>query len=504
MTVEVRPYWQEWAPAPERTKNEKGELFVAVFLPYSDLNWINPKRIEADFDSIRKGEYPPPGLIGSRKDEDYYSKDDNGKLMPGNITEEVYWAVHHNLPFWRLGNIAQLALLTYSAEDERNYYAKGPSFKHTRQHHSFLVARSLEHMLEANGFNQGFVNNGIIAGMSHDIATPPYGDPTKEIDPEVLNEEVAVERILSKYDLSPLEKYGFNRDLILQAIRNEGTLGKCLDIADKISYTALDIFEYVGPIDHFENLRGERQSSGPLDSTINPIRDLLESDPKWANIYQEVRIDENKEPYFENAQRALTFIELRARMHKGLYLNPHCRGQDMLYKMLVRPLYSRDPHPNFPLNSENLLYLTDFETDKIIIKSWDFLNEERPVTSHLGVLPDYVKVKDKSEVNSKIEELEQEGLLVIGAETIRRFNPATKFRAIDPNDGQIKQIKEIFPQKAKELDEMVDYCNQTVVYYWPEDPDPESIESKRRPTISKIIEDAKKRNSGKVPSYSLY
>ena len=191
-------------------------------------------------------------------------------------------------------------------------------------------------------------------------------------------------------------------------------------------------------------------------------------------------------------------------MHKGLYLNPHCRAQDMLYKMLIKPLYSREPNPDFPFNSQNFLYLTDEEADRIIIQSWDFLSSERALSSHLGVLPDYVKVKNPAEVDAKIEELQKQGSLVIGSETIRRFNPATNFRAIDPKDGQIKTFAQILPQKAAELASMADQCNQTTVYYWPESSDPQSIEVKRKPTIEQIIEDAKQRNNGKLPNFSLY
>lgn len=492
----LRNIWRDFEPNPHRIGTDHGNLYVRVFLPYSDLGWSNPQKIEANFDSIKKQEVPP-GLFES--DEDFYAKDENGNLMPGNITEDIYWAVHHMLPFERLMYIKQLALLTYSAEDEVNYYAKGPGFHQTRDNHSFLTARPLELMMRINNFPQSEVNNGIIAGMIHDIATPPFGDPTKEIDPGVLNEEVAVQKFLDKYDLAALERFGFDKEKVLAAIRNEGTLGKLLDIADKISYTSIDSFNYVGELDP------EHRSIGALDSTIKPMKALVDNDPKWANIYQEVRIDKyDDEPFFTNAHRLSTFLELRALMYKALYLNPHCRGQDMLYKMLMQPLYSREPNPDYPFNSENLLYLTDDDANRIILKSWYFLDQKRHLSFQLGVLPDYTKVKNSKNVSRKIRELQKKGALVIGSETIRKFNPATNFRARDPKDGNIKPFSEIFPEKAAELDAMVDYCNQTVVYYWPESSDPQSQEVKLRPTIEQIIEDAKNRNDGKLPNYSLY
>lgn len=500
MTPEVKGSTKYFEPHPERIGKDEGELFVRIFLPYSSLHWANPEKFRNDRDAIYKREIPP-GLL--QFDEDYYAKKEDGSPMPGNITEDIYWAVHHMLPVWRLSRIKQLALLTHSAEDEVNYYAKGIGFSQTRLNHSFLVARPLEFMMENNGFPKEDVNNGIIAGMSHDIATPPWGDPTKEIDPEVLDEEVSIRKLFFSLDLSPLKQFGFDENKVLDAVQNKGPIGKLLDIADKLSYTAIDVYEFIGTSyipDTFSPYEGVSQ----MTKTLKPMRDLIANDPKWADIYEEVRMDNNDDPYFENIDRLSTFLELRARMHKGLYLNPHCRAQDMLYKMLMKPLYSRDSDPDFPFNPDNLLTLSDEEADRIIVKSWPFLDKSDALNFTLGVLPNYVKVKEPAHIEGKIKKLQKRGALVIGSETIRRFNPATGFRAIDPKDGKIKPFSEILPEKAKELADMVDHCNQTVVYYWPEETDPQSQEVKLKPTIEQIIEDAKRRNGGRLPSYSLY
>ncbi len=501
MSVEVKGSWADWKPHPDGVGKDRGEVYVHVFLPYSDLQWASDEKTQLDYQALERRE-TPPGLLSS--DPNYFMKDLKGNYLPGNITDKIYWDLPELLPTSRLMYIKQLALLTFSAENERNYYGKGPGFHQTRDNHSFLTALPLEKILIENGFPQKTVNNGIIAAMSHDIATPPFGDPTKEIDPEILNEEVAVKRIFEKYDLSKLvELYGFDERVVLAAIQGQGVLGKLLDIADKLSYTAIDVYNYVGPASDITNPTRKRDL-GAINKTVDPMRALVDSNPEWANIYHDVRVDEDGNPYFENPTNLSTFLELRARMHKGLYLNPHCRGQDMLYKMLLKPLYSRDPHPDYPFNSKNLLEMTDWDADQIIMKSWPFLEKRIDIHFTLGVLPDYVKVKDPAQINQTIKALQDRGALVIGSETIRRFNPATNFRAIDPKDGKIKPFAQILPQKAQELADMVDHCNQTVVYYWPEDDDPQSQEVKLRPTIEQIIEDAKGRNNGKLPNYSLY
>lgn len=500
MSVEIKGSWADWKPQPERVGKDGGEIYVKVYLPYSDIQWTNTKKDEADRVAFLKGEILPSH---KQDDPDYLDKDDNGNYMPGNITGQIYWDIPRIVPFSRLIYVKQLAFLTHSVEGERNFYVKGIGFTQTRDNHSFLAGIALEKMLAKNNFPQVMINNGIIAAMDHDLATPPYGDPTKEIDPEALNEEAAIKRIFEKYDQSKLvELYGFDEELVLSAIQGQGTLGKLLDIADKLSYTAIDIYNYVGPVsDSIKHFK--KRDRSPLSKTIDPIKELIYSNPKWANIYQEVRIDEDGTPYFENPNNLSIFLELRARIHKGLYLNPHCRGQDMLYKMLLKPLYNRELHPDFPFNSENLLYMGDEEADQIIMKSWPFLEKQTHIKFTLGVMPDYVKVKNVSQIDKTIQTLQNRGALVIGSETIRRFNPATKFRVVDPKDGKIKPFAQILPQKAQELNDMVDNCNQTVVYYWPEETDPQSQEVKLKPTIEQIIEDAKRRNNGKLPNYTV-
>ncbi len=495
----IKPFWAQWEPAHELTASQNGELLVRIFLPYSDLTWINHAKQKEDQEAIKRGEIP---ISFTTSDEDYLAKDENGNLMPGNITEEVYWAVHHTLPIWRLSYIGQLALLTYATEDKINYYARGPNFSHTRLDHVMKTARTLEQVLKNNGFDEKTVNLGIIAAICHDLAVPPYSDPTKEIDPEALSEETRLRRLFEKYDLSPLSKYGFDPEKALEIVQNEGTIGKLLDIADKISYTAADCYAYLGDITYFTTQK--KRALGPISATVNPIVDLIDQDPNWANLYKEIRIDENGQPYFENAHKLAIFLELRARMHKGLYLNPHCRAQDLLYKMLIQPLYSRNPNENYPLNPETLLFLTDSDVSQIILDHWPPLRNFSQIEFVLGVLPDYFKVQNPEAIEDKIKRLTDEGLLVIGSETIRRFNPATNFLAIDPKDKKTKPFSEIFPEKSAELEKIAEASSQTAVYYWPQTPYPNSREAKLKPFITLITEEVKRRNNGKLPHFELY
>ena len=241
------------------------------------------------------------------------------------------------------------------------------------------------------------------------------------------------------------------------------------------------------------------ENMGMLNETIEPIRAMLRANPKWANIFQDVAVNSEGDPYFTQPSNLSVFLELRAVMHRALYLNPHCRGFDLMYKMLISPMYSRNPHPDFPLNSENLLFYTDDELESIV-NSHCNLEDKRGFSSPMGVLPDYEVATFFRPSDKIIKDLEEQDILVIGVETIRQFNPATDFLCLDSDDNQIKQYKEINPSHAAFLDRMVEKCNRTVVYYLPEEKLEEiGPKSKIRPVFEGIIQSIKDRNNGRLP-----
>src|SRR3990167_4220840 len=177
-------------------------------------------------------------------------------------------------------------------------------------------------------------NQLVVAALMHDIAMPPFGDATIELDAEALSEEVAISRLLRRYDLKALERFGVQKRQILATIRGQGILGKLLDLADKISYTACDVDHYIGDPYTID-------IPNVLDVLTEPIAALVRADPNWADLYKDIRLTSTGKPYFNNIQRLSIFLELRAKIHDALYLNPRCRGLDLLYRLLLAPLYRR-------------------------------------------------------------------------------------------------------------------------------------------------------------------
>ncbi len=484
MGIEARPPYFAGLEAPKIEINPQ-EIIAKVFLPFSDLHWMNLKRLSR----LRK--------LDPAQDVDWLEKDSHGNPMLGNISGEVYWAVNSSLSLMRLHEIRALSLLAFSRKDEKNFYSVGSEFPQTRLFHTFLTTRVLEYILRNNNSPSQEINLGIMAGLTHDLATPALGDPTKEIDPDNLSEEKALSRLLNRYDLSALERLGFEKEKLLAIVSNEGVIGQLLDIADKIAYTSVDLYFYAGHPSHFPD-------QGPLNVLLAPIRKILSADPNWANLYREV-VTETGEPYFKNSKRLGRFLELRALMHQALYLNPHCRGRDRMYQFLLLPLYSKEASPDFPFNPENLMFYTDKEAGDILNNYWKIMIEGMPFEHVLGILPNYVAIKNPAEIPQAVKALEQRGLLPIAAETIREFDPAVNFLTIDPKDEKIKPYSQVNPRHSRHLRQLVTDCNRTVIYYWPESTLIDEVWGNNlKKVIAELISQARQKNNGQIPYYQLY
>ena len=488
------PFFAKFKPSGEDTREYEGKLLAKVFLPFSDLHFLNQKR----WGEMRRSFEARQQILDTDVDIDWMEQDEEGNPMPGNITGEIYWAVQLSLPLTRLHQIRQLSLLAPATEGERAiFFAAASEFPQSRSLHSLLTAKIAELISTNNHLSQDQTNLAILAGLLHDLATPAGGDPIKEIDPEALSEEKALPRLLTAYDLSQLAQYGFDLEKILSIINGKGTLGQILDIADKISYTAVDSY--------FLGASPTRVFNEPeMDSLMTPIRSIIRQDPFWANVYQEVSITDQGQVYIKDHERLGRFLAIRALMHRILYRNPHCRGRDLMFKMLTTPLYSREPHPDFPLNAQNLIFYTDEELGRIINRHWRIIDQDIPFQAVLGVLPDCKFVRDKKEIPDADAELERRSTLIIGAETINSFNPCVEFATVDPKDGKIKPYREVNPTIAGFLQEVADACQQTVIHYWPEDKATDRTwGTTLKPVIAKIVEKERQAHGGQIPHYQF-
>ena len=231
----------------------------------------------------------------------------------------------------RLTNVKCLSFLSYIGPDPKNMYFT--EFTHSRLDHTLTVALITEQILKQNGFPQDQINLGIIAALLHDIATPAYGDATKQIDMKNLHEEDHWWEVLDKKGKDFATQFG-TRQTINEIIKNQGLLGKVLDISDRITYTMKDL----NALQVAPPQVGEKPNSYLADLNI-----IIANYPKIGNIYQEVGVDQRKQDvFFNNPDSLNVFLNLRAHLHQKLYMHPINQAKDLLVSKAIAQIYSKD------------------------------------------------------------------------------------------------------------------------------------------------------------------
>ena len=479
---------------PDRDATE-GRLFERIFLPYSQtLNWVVPGKIYSTKDQAYfSREFFHPEF----PQEDVAAVDDEGNLMPGNITEKIYWATSQCVPLNRLKGVRQLSLLKapYITPDIVSQNTTN-GFPHTRYDHSLLAARIAELILKNNNYPETKVNQGIVTALVHDLATPAFGDPTKTLDSEALDEERNLKKFLEYFDISSLSSYGFDIDEAARAVSGEGTLGQVLDIADKISYTAMDAF-------YFADISSEVLETPEIDQEHShaSINSTLNRDRDWADVFQTIRITEDGLVYFEDPEKLGTFLELRAKMHKNVYLNPEYRRWEIVYKVTAGNLYSRTPRPGKPLNANNLIFFTDHEVMNIVNRYQRNISATEHPRPYWRTPLSY-KITASENISEDEADLEEEGNLVIASEEIGEFNAGSDFLTVD-EEGKIKPYSEVRPRHSSYLDTIVQAATQSVIYYFPKELLEKTKDSESTRILKSILEESRARKEG-ITRNSLY
>lgn len=370
------------------------------------------------------------------------------------VPEGIYTETVNAFCLSRLEQIRALSFLSFiGPEPEKQYFL---NFNHSRFHHSLVVALVMEKILRQNSFDQNNLTHGIVAALVHDRGTPALGDATKSLDKEALDEELHWADELPQTAEELIKKYGLKKEEIDSIVRNNGTLGKCLDVADRITYVLFDAFMIACSA-------AIRFDTNPY---INELTRLLRRGPQLGDIYQDVRIDPaSSEVFFANAKRLGLFLQLRALLHQKLYLHPVSAGKDLFVANLIWPLYS--PKDNSLLTPSKLRRMTDNE---LLEKLFDHY---QPSTENhhffYGDLvnwhPQYLKVATEEEAAAKAEELQQRGdIAVIGIKRIRGFDPATSYN-VRTADGKIVPFRQAHPRWARSIEEVAQSTKGLFVFY---------------------------------------
>ena len=340
----------------------------------------------------------------------------------------IYDDASNSFPLYRLADIRALSFLAYIGPTPGKQYMIG--FDHTRFDHTLVVALTTEHILKQNEFPKKDINIGILAALLHDIAIPAYGDATKSVDPKNLNEEEFWWDVLDENAKKFINRHGVDKDRIDEIIKNRGTLGQVLDIADKITYVMKDlsaIFSYIFML--------SEEEEPPY--FLSDLQSILYEDPKIGNIYQDVSFDKDtQEVFFKNPERLKKFLLLRAILHQKLYINPISVGRDLFFANLLRPLYS--------VNSQGLLTpskLRQMRDQDLARHLSEFYRPDFDewMSAYFGLIlwyPGYIQTQDEEEATRYAKELSVE-YSIVGIKRIPGFDPATSYKVRDANGNNI-------------------------------------------------------------------
>lgn len=364
-----------------------------------------------------------------------------------------------NLPLGRLNGVRALSFLSYIGSPTDSVQIL--EYTHTRFDHSLVVALVGEEILRRNGFPQEEINTEIIADLTHDNGMPAYGDATKKVDPDALDEEKHYWEALGKKGQTFVKSLGMSRRMLEPIIRNEGILGQVLDIADRITYTMKDL--------HITASEARDDAFLPtLNPHLLPIRYLLSHNHNIGNIYKEVGVDKNKqEVFFNNPQHLHTFLLLRAHLHQMLYLNPINQGRDLFIKHLIDPLYSRDGHNK--LNPKILRSMTDQDLLTMLQKHY---SKYATIPNSLyydltSWYPSFKKFNSLDDAKKFESELKKDKNIVIIDKPYycRGFNPATSYNIVANKKGDIEPFRERYSSAAREIEDIAESTKGVYVFY---------------------------------------
>lgn len=378
-------------------------------------------------------------------------------------TEEgdIYERAFENLPLGRLAYVKALSFLSYEEFDPK--YAIFAPYPHTRFEHAFVVSLVSGEILKLNGFSQQDINTGIIAGLVHDNATPAFGDATKKVDPKALDEERFWWQSINKKGRDFITKeLKIQRKMLDQLIKNKGILGQVLDIADRITYTMIDLDAVI--------------PKKPLSSTtsydelrLSALRQLLSDYPKIGNICKEVVVDRNKQKiFFSNPEHLGIFLLLRAHLHQALYLKPANQGRDLFVAKVLSSLYSRTDS-NAPLTPQRLREMTDEDLLAILQKHYKpqvYFPQEiyRDLVEWHPEFGEFGK-NHLARAKQFAEELKKKkNMVLVGIHKCKGFDPTTSYNVIDKS-GNIMPFKNFDPELALKIEEIAMETKRVYVFY---------------------------------------
>lgn len=306
-------------------------------------------------------------------------------------------------------------------------------------------------ILANNGFKAHDIALTQVAAVSHDSLTPAGGDTTKGVDQAAFDEDKNYADLFKNLPADQrrdwqqiMTKWNLSEEKLAEIVQGKGVLGRVLDIADKISYVANDVHQYLNM-----SILPDTVVAQP---DFQKIESLASRKDAVCGLWSDVVVD-GEQVYFSSPERLADFLVLRGLMFRNLYQNPQARtARHVLLSATTQALYRTGK-----VNSAEFINLIDDHLVKNIgTELWgegeadfrDLASDKLPIRREEC----YTKVQ----AIDIMRELGKENLIVVEhwAGTSDGSKLLTK-----GSDGKIAPVREVLPELKAELDSIFSYTN---------------------------------------------
>ncbi|MBP6883933.1 MAG: hypothetical protein KBC06_01730 [Candidatus Pacebacteria bacterium] len=410
-------------------------------LPINEINFLPPagylhqnkELMDRVYDPEESNIYFPPlpyaGING------YFVNLENSAFL--DDMEETF-------RLYRLRRIKQLSLLhgvsTIGGTPE---FLEG--FQHTRNTHSFDVMAVSVLLAQNVGLSKEDAKILQIAAFSHDYRTPAGGDTTKSVDGEAFDEDKHYNEIFSTEGWVKFkEKYKISKeqeDRLYQTILGQGILGQLLDLSDKIAYVSQDLNVYLNLSVRMEGPNGESSDS------FKRIKNFFNTNPLAGSIWDVVKVVDGR-VVVSDSERLTDFLKMRAILWKYLYENFQGGFSKSIFaKRLIEYLYKRGD-----LTKEELLKTGDLD---LYQKLAEFSGSKTfpDLIWHLKTFTKSFSTEEEAKNFAKGFNEDSAQIAIIDRPKMSSIGSTKKF--LVETDNGIKPFNEAFPERAKEIEEVM-------------------------------------------------
>lgn len=392
------------------------------------------------------------------------------ELDGSHIENPLARSLLNTTPVRRLKGVGQVGLVL--TNNPREKWRTG--HYHTRYQHTIAVAEIGERILRQNGFDEQSINLGVAAYMLHDIGIPAFGDTTKPLDPKNLDEETHWRDASNRRITTLLNRNNISKEQVDAIIRNEGILGKVLDIADRIAYVSRDLSAWINDEPRMVEAWGrdptpEEIKDMPIEQAVNTLLyDIFIR--RMGDMYKDVIVNkESGEVYFSDAAQLSFFLFYRAALFRGLYKHPLNIGRETAFVETLRPFYTTDEEQarqkEHLLSPSKLRSMTDYELEDHVRNYGSKAQREMYLNLRfLHWVPSFEKFETIEQAKQREQEIAGDGVRIIGIREIAGFNPSTDFKVMN-RKGKIVVFRDAVPPAAAHIDKEVGKVRGVYLFY---------------------------------------